>query len=91
MSHWHSFLVGLTSILALIGLAVLMVVFGELEAPFESNYVVTIHTDNAAGLRAGSQVALSGVKIGRIGEVSLQPDQSYPVRIRLGAGGRLVS
>jgi phospholipid/cholesterol/gamma-HCH transport system substrate-binding protein len=72
------FLVGLTSIVALVGLAVLLVLFGELEALQKPRYELRIRTDHAAGLRPGSSVELNGVPIGVIDEIEASTGE-WPV------------
>ena len=80
----RDFLVGIVSILALVGLAGMLMQFGELEWLFASRYRLTIHTDSAAGLRPGSRIELSGVRIGVLHEVFIRPDPedpAYPVEL----------
>ena len=78
----QNFLVGLTSIIAIIGMAVLLMQFGELDR-FKKRYVLTIHTNHAAGLRQGSSVEYNGVPIGFVKKVDLSPDPRYPVQIEV--------
>jgi phospholipid/cholesterol/gamma-HCH transport system substrate-binding protein len=78
----RNFLVGLTSIIALVGLAALLMLFGELEAFVEPRYAITINTDHAAGLRPGSSAAYNGVPIGVVDEISVQGSAAdFPVRV----------
>ena len=78
----QNFLVGLTSIIAIIGMAILLMQFGELDR-FKKRYVLTIHTNHAAGLRQGSSVEYNGVPIGFVKKVDLSPDPRYPVQIEV--------
>ncbi|MHC4992786.1 MAG: MlaD family protein, partial [Planctomycetota bacterium] len=77
----HSFLVGLTSIVGTLGLATLLMLFGEFDRYLIPGYEVEVAIDHAAGLRKGSTVVLNGVRIGQVSLVELQPDPEFPVRI----------
>ncbi|MDY7110111.1 MAG: MlaD family protein [Planctomycetota bacterium] len=78
----RNFLVGLTSIIALLGLAALLLLFGELDRVIHPRYLLTINTDHASGLRPGSAVELNGVPIGVVDEILVQEHAKYPVRVR---------
>jgi phospholipid/cholesterol/gamma-HCH transport system substrate-binding protein len=77
----RNFLVGLTSIIALVGLATLLLLFGELEAFVEPRYQLTINTNHAAGLRPGSTVEFNGVPIGVVDSVEMRHAAEFPVRV----------
>ena len=77
----RNFLVGLTSIVALLSLVVLLLLFGELERFLQPRYELIFHIDHAAGLRPGSTVELSGVPIGVVDEILVRPDDELPVRV----------
>ena len=77
----RNFIVGLTSIVSLVGLGVLLMSFGELDRIFNPRYVVTINTHHAAGLRKGSGIELNGVPIGVIDEIGTQHDSPYTVKV----------
>ena len=77
----RNFLVGVASAVALLGLAWLLLSFGELDPLFHPRYRVVINTDNAAGLRAGSQIVYNGVPVGQVTEVTAQENPAAPVRI----------
>ena len=79
----QNLLVGLTSIIAIIGLAFLLMQFGELDKIVNQRYVLTIHTHHAAGLRQGSSAEYNGVPIGFVNKVDLSPDPQYPVQIEV--------
>ena len=51
------FILGLTTLLAVIGAAVLLMLFGELEDVMRNRYVVTFDCPNASGLRSGDRLA----------------------------------
>lgn len=77
----RNFFIGLASSIALLGLAGLLMSFGELDPLIRKRYQVTLHTDNAGGLRAGSTVEFQGVPIGVVDSVTTQENVNYPVRI----------
>jgi phospholipid/cholesterol/gamma-HCH transport system substrate-binding protein len=75
----RNFLVGLASAIALLGLAALLMSFGELDRIFNPRYEVTVYTDHASGLRAGSTVEFRGVPIGIVHRIKVGQDPQYPV------------
>ncbi|MHC5003841.1 MAG: MlaD family protein [Planctomycetota bacterium] len=77
----HAFLVGLTSILALLILAGLLMVFGEFDRLLMPSYRLQVMTDNAAGLRPGSSVAMNGVRIGQVDTIELRNGGAFPIRV----------
>ncbi len=77
----HNFLIGLTSIIALLGIVVLLMLFGELDNFFNPRYRVTINTYHASGLREGSAIELNGVPIGNIDTIVTKRDSHYGVQI----------
>ena len=80
----RDFIVGLTTLLAVIIFGFLLLMFGELDEWVEPRYRVTFITDQAAGLRPGSPVQLNGVPIGVVDDVQYVQDRpSQPVEIRL--------
>jgi phospholipid/cholesterol/gamma-HCH transport system substrate-binding protein len=77
----RNFALGITSIIGALGLVVLLMLFGELDALIKPRYRILINTDNAAGLRAGSTVELAGVPIGTVDRIDMIEDGGLPVRI----------
>lgn len=77
----RNFLIGITTLTALVGGVVLLMLFGELEAVFRPRYQLTINSTHAEGLRSGSTVELNGVPIGLVGTVAATGDPHYPVQI----------
>jgi ABC-type transporter Mla subunit MlaD len=67
----QNFLVGLTSIVAVVGICYLLMQFGELDHWIHKRYRLTIRTDHAAGLRPGSVVEYNGVPIGFVDDVMI--------------------
>jgi len=81
-SRLRDFIVGLVSIIALIGFATLLLLFGELANLMQKRYPVEVHANASAGLRVGSQVTVNGVVVGSISAISLDlTDRERPVRI----------
>jgi ABC-type transporter Mla subunit MlaD len=66
---------------SLVGLVLLLMLFGELDRVFNPRYVVTINTNHAAGLRKGSGIELNGVPIGVIDQIGTQRDSRYTVEV----------
>lgn len=80
----RNFIIGLVSIIGLIGFATLLIFFGELDVLPRQKYVITVSMNMAGGLRTGSPVELNGVYIGTIEQVDLHPsppDPAHPVRV----------
>ena len=72
---------GLTSLFAVVGAVVLLMLFGELDSFVRGHYTVTLECPNAAGLRSGSTIELNGVPVGQVKDVVNTNDPNYPVRI----------
>ncbi|MEM7228878.1 MAG: MlaD family protein [Planctomycetota bacterium] len=81
--HAQNFWIGLTSIVALGGLALLLFLFGELNAVFANTWTFALHVDDAAGLRAGSTVSMHGVRVGRIDSIEIDSTASRPVHLNV--------
>ncbi len=79
----RNFLVGLASIVALLGLSGLLMFFGELDFFVHKRYQLVLNTDNGSGLRAGAAVEFHGVPIGLVDSVTSQSNPAYPVRIAI--------
>ncbi|MBX3355133.1 MAG: MCE family protein [Phycisphaeraceae bacterium] len=78
----RDFIVGLTSIVALVGFAALLLLFGELASLWQTRYPLVVRANTSAGLRVGSQVTVNGVVVGTVQDVSLDlNDREHPVRI----------
>jgi phospholipid/cholesterol/gamma-HCH transport system substrate-binding protein len=77
----RDFLLGLTTLAALLGLVGLLMLFGEMEGLLKPRYALTVNCTNALGLRAGSGIELNGVPIGQVDEVLPADDPRFPVRI----------
>lgn len=75
----RSVILGATTLVAAIGLSVLLLRFGELEQWTEPRYVVTVRTDRAEGLRPGSTVELNGVPVGEVQGLTISDDMEFHV------------
>jgi phospholipid/cholesterol/gamma-HCH transport system substrate-binding protein len=73
--------VGLFTVAMLLVAAMLVVVFGEFRFASESKYHATF-TD-ASRLKAGQDVRISGVPVGTVGDVKLNPDNTVDVAFEL--------
>ena len=82
-STWQNFMVGLCSIIALAGMAALLLLFGELTFLLEHRYPVVLRANSASGLRVGSQVMLEGVPIGAVDDIRLDAAAALPVVLTL--------
>lgn len=77
----RNFMVGITAICALLGLAALLMSFGELDPLLHPRYKLTIEAENASGLRPGGGVEFNGVPVGVVDSVKMRQDLVNPVRI----------
>jgi len=77
----RNFLVGAVSIIALLGLVLLLVLFGEADRFVQPRYSITILFNDAGGLVEGSAVTLNGVPVGVVSKVELARDKDFPVRV----------
>ncbi len=78
----RDFAIGICSIIAIVGLAMLLTLFGELR--MSDQYEVGISSLTASGLREGNTVTLNGVEVGTITSVTNSSDPRWPVRFVLG-------
>ena len=86
------FLVGLFALLSLAALAWLTLQAGAGSMPAGETYVIESRFANAGGLHSGSSVLLSGVTVGRVEDVRMEPsDYSAIVTLRILSALRLPS
>jgi len=84
LSHpWRDFLVGLTVAVGLVGVAMLLMMFGEFTGAGRDRYPVTLSTPDATGLTKASRVTLNGVDIGEVRALRSQADPRDGVEIDL--------
>lgn len=69
----RDFLVGITVMIGLAGLAAMLMIFGEFTGVTQRHYSFTLIVDNAGGLKPNSTVTLSGVKVGSVDSCELLP------------------
>lgn len=87
MRHsWQNFIVGLCTLVALVGMASLLLAFGELTWLLERRFELPLRVNSASGLRVGSQVMLEGVPVGEVTRITLESDQPLPVLLVMGIG-----
>ncbi|MBL8745463.1 MAG: MCE family protein [Phycisphaerae bacterium] len=77
------FLVGLTVLLGLAGVAVLLMMFGELAGTGTRQYTVYLRIADASGLTTASRLTLNGVPIGTIKALRADADPRAGVIIEL--------
>jgi phospholipid/cholesterol/gamma-HCH transport system substrate-binding protein len=77
----RNFFVGAVSILGLLGIVLLLILFGEVDRFVQPRYAVTIVINDAGGLVEGSPVTLNGVPVGIVDRVVLERDAEKPVRV----------
>lgn len=78
--HVRNFLIGLTTLLGLVGFAVLLMFFGELQLFRPQQYEIKVFMTMAGGVREGSPIELNGVRIGQIDRIQLLPEEiHYPI------------
>lgn len=74
---WKDFVVGLTVIVGLAGVATLLLLFGEFAGGRHKTYDVTFALADASGLSKSSAVTLNGVRVAAITEIRIA-DPSNP-------------
>lgn len=76
-------LVGTTVIIGLVGIAVLLLLFGEFAGAGAKSYLVYMELNDASGLTPSSHVTLNGVPAGSIHEITSAPDPRDGVRLAI--------
>ncbi len=81
----RNFATGIVAIIALTGLAFLLLLFGDINSSIKTTYLIEIRTNQALGLRHGSPVTLVGVPVGEIESVMVRLENPVanprPVRL----------
>ncbi|OPL15885.1 MAG: outer membrane lipid asymmetry maintenance protein MlaD [delta proteobacterium ML8_D] len=75
-------IVGIFVFIGLICVGYLTIKLGKMELIGGDNYTLYARFDSVSGLRPDSSVEIAGVEIGRIGEISLDPER-YMARVML--------
>lgn len=79
--HGRNFMIGLVTIIALAGISILLLQFGELDRLLHPTYPITIQLNAAGTTRSGSGLTLNGVRIGTVDSVELVEDLKHPVLV----------
>jgi len=79
----QNILVGLTAMAALVGLAVLLTLFGYMPRMLDHGYRIRVDMADATGLNADSRVRFRGIDVGRIESVALDSDSKGGVIVAL--------
>ena len=79
--------VGLFVVIGLICVAYLTIKLGKMEVMGDNVYTLNAQFTSVSGLRSGAEVEIAGVKIGRVGSISLDTEQSVAnVTLRINKG-----
>ena len=79
----RDFIVGLTVLLGLAGLATMLVAFGELEIVHRDRYPLELRMASVDGIGPASVITLNGVEVGRVAGTSTDADPRRGVRLAL--------
>jgi len=87
----RDFAIGATALVGLVGLAIILMLFGELDMFTRKAYTVEYRLNTAAGLVRGSSVTLNGVPVGQIVDMVpiTHPDPGVEVRLSIDDGVRI--
>ncbi|HYL59147.1 MAG TPA: outer membrane lipid asymmetry maintenance protein MlaD [Candidatus Acidoferrales bacterium] len=84
-SRTTQLIVGIFAILGLVALATLSISLGKIPVFAPPGYTLYANFDNISGLKAGDQVQLAGVQIGKVGHIGLK-DYRARVALRINDG-----
>jgi phospholipid/cholesterol/gamma-HCH transport system substrate-binding protein len=84
-SRTTQFLVGLFALAGLTALAFLSFRLGKLELFSPPSYVIYANFDNVSGLKAGDNVEIAGVAVGKVLSITLKEDRAR-VQMRIDRG-----
>ena len=86
-SRTTQFIVGIFAVLGIAALGYLSMRLGRIELLPAPGYTLDANFDDISGLKVGDQVQLAGVPIGKVANISLQPDgERARIDIRLNKG-----
>jgi len=86
-SRTTQFIVGIFAVLGIAALGYLSLRLGRIELLPAPGYILHADFDNISGLKVGDQVQVAGVPVGKVVEISLQPDgERARVEMRLNKG-----
>ena len=84
MKHtMRDFTIGLTAIAGLLGVAALLVLFGDLHLRPIGRYDISLQLNDASGITGASRVTLNGVEVGFLRELRPAPDPRQGVLLDL--------
>src|SRR5262249_57929126 len=81
--------VGIFVILGIVALAYLSISLGQVSFLSGRGYYVTADFPSVGGLKAGSNVEIAGVEIGRVESIGLGPEDQARVTLRVRSGIKL--
>ena len=81
--------VGIFVILGIVALGYLSISLGQISFLSGSGYYVTADFPSVGGLKAGSNVEIAGVEIGRVASIGLGPEYQARVTLRVRSGIKL--
>lgn len=84
-SRTTQFIVGIFALLGIAALVFLSLSLGRLELLPAAGYTLYANFDTIAGLKSGDLVEISGVKVGKVTEISLKDDRAL-VALRINQG-----
>lgn len=67
--------VGVFMLIGILCVGYLTIKLGKMELLGENYYIVNARFQNATGVKAGSQVEISGVQVGQVERISLDPER----------------
>jgi ABC-type transporter Mla subunit MlaD len=80
----RNILTGITGIVALLGFAALLMLFGEISSFGGKAWPMPVSLNDSGGVREGSVVTFNGVPVGTVERVDLTDDAEHPVLITVG-------
>jgi phospholipid/cholesterol/gamma-HCH transport system substrate-binding protein len=78
-------IVGLFALAGIVALAILSLRLGKIELLNSNGYVIYANFDNISGLKAGDQVEIAGVQVGKVIAISLKDYRAH-VGLRINQG-----
>jgi phospholipid/cholesterol/gamma-HCH transport system substrate-binding protein len=78
-------IVGLFALAGIVALAILSLRLGKIELFNSNGYVIYANFDNISGLKAGDQVEIAGVQVGKVIAISLKDYRAH-VALRVNQG-----
>jgi phospholipid/cholesterol/gamma-HCH transport system substrate-binding protein len=84
-SRTTQIIVGMFTLLGVAAMIFLSVRLGRVEIIPAPGYTLYANFDNIAGLKTGSEVEIAGVKVGKVGDISLKDNRAH-VAMRINEG-----